>query len=207
MAVDRKEVDTKKVKECGLPVLWILGGPGSGKSTQCMYLSKLKEMICIAPEEIVKAQAEELTPRGSQISRALEGKSWKSLDTPVLIDIIAEAMVFQLGNWFGNPEGKSKGFLIDGFPCSVDQAQEFMSRLLPVSRIIHISLEPYALVDRMMAKGCTDLEAGEVACSDFQKEVIPILEKFQDKVIKVDGSEMSFLISADINTELMKFKL
>lgn len=207
MSVDRIEVDTKAVKECGLPVIWILGGPGSGKTTQCAYLSKVKEMICISPEEIVKAQAEQLTPRGSQISKALDGKSWKSLDTPVLVDIIAEAMVYQLGNWFGNPEGKSKGFLIDGFPCSIDQAQEFMARLLPVTKIIHISLEPYSLMERMMAKGSTDLEANEGACADFQQEVIPILDKFQDKVIKVDGSEMSFLITADINTELMKFKL
>ena len=205
--VERKELDTKKVKECGLPVLWILGGPGSGKSTQCVMLSKVKEMIWINPEELANAEAEIPEPRGFQIKKVLESGGWKALDTPVIVDIIAEAMLDQLENWHGNPEGIPKGFLIDGVPNSVAQAVEFVGRLLPATKIIHISLGPDSLIERLMAKGSTDLEANEMALSQFQQEVIPVLEKYQDKVIKVDGSEMSFLITADINTELMKHKL
>lgn len=210
MAVERKEVDTKTVKECGLPVLWILGGPGSGKSTQCAYLSKVKEMISISPEELVKKEAEQPTPRGHQISKALEGGSWKSLEAGVIVDIIAEGMVYQLANWFGNPEGKSKGFLVDGFPNSLEEAKDFMSRLLPVTKIVYITLEPTGLMERLIAKGSIDFEANEASCADFveqEKKLVPVLEKYQDKVVKVDGSEMSFLVTADINAALLKFKL
>ena len=207
MAVERKEIDTKKIKECGLPLIWVLGGPGSGKTTQCAMLSKVKEMILISPEDLVKTESEASTPRGHQISKAIEGKSWKALDTPVIVDIIAEAMDYQLDNWFGNPEGIPKGILMDGFPNTLEQAKEFVSRVMPATKIIHISLEPYSLMERLMAKGSTDFEANESVCADFQKDVIPIFEKYEDKVIKVDGSEMSFLITADITTALMKFKI
>ena len=120
MAVERKEIDTKKIKECGLPLLWMLGGPGSGKSTQCVMLSKVKEMILISPEDLVNEQAEQATPRGHQISKAIEGKSWKALETPVIVDIVVEAIDYQLDNWFGNPEGKPKGIILDGFPNNLE---------------------------------------------------------------------------------------
>ena len=207
MAVDRLEIDTKKIKECNLPLLWILGGPGSGKTTQSMMLSKVKEMILISPEDLIKEQSEQLTPRGSSISKAIEGKSWKALETPVIVDIILEALNYQLDNWFGNPEGVPKGIIMDGFPNTLEQAKEFVSRAIPATKIIHLSLEPYSLMERLMAKGSTDFEANESVCAEFQKDVIPIFEKYEDKVIKVDGSEMSFLITADITTALMKFKI
>ena len=126
---------------------------------------------------------------------------------PPFYQLQSTGPIDQLENWHGNPEGIPKGFLIDGFPNSVAQAVEFVGRLLPATKIIHISLGPDSLIERLMAKGSTDLEANEMAMSQFQQEVIPVLEKYQDKVIKVDGSEMSFLITADINTELMKHKL
>jgi len=207
MAVERKEIDTKKIKECGLPLLWMLGGPGSGKSTQCVMLSKVKEMILISPEDLVKEQAEQATPRGHQLSKAIEGKSWKALETPVIVDIIIEAIDYQLDNWFGNPEGKPKGIILDGFPNNLEQAKEFVSRAIPATKIIHISLEPYSLMERLMAKGSTDFEANESVCAEFQKDMVPIFTKYEDKVIKVDGSEMSFLITADITSALMKFKI
>merc|ERR1712198_404484 len=153
MAVERKEIDTKKIKECGLPLLWMLGGPGSCKSTQCVMLSKVKEMILISPEDLVKEQAEQATPRGHQLSKAI------------------------------------------------------VSRAIPATKIIHISLEPYSLMERLMAKGSTDFEANESVCAEFQKDMVPIFTKYEDKVIKVDGSEMSFLITADITSALMKFKI
>merc|ERR1712198_306641 len=199
MAVERKEIDTKKIKECGLPLLWMLGGPGSCKSTQCVMLSKVKEMILISPEDLVKEQAEQATPRGHQLSKAFE--------TPVIVDIIIEAIDYQLDNWFGNPEGKPKGIILDGFPNNLEQAKEFVSRAIPATKIIHISLEPYSLMERLMAKGSTDFEANESVCAEFQKDMVPIFTKYEDKVIKVDGSEMSFLITADITSALMKFKI
>ena len=133
-------IDTKKIKECNLPLLWILGGPGSGKTTQSMMLSKVKEMILISPEDLIKEQSEQLTPRGSSISKAIEGKSWKALETPVIVDIILEALNHQLDNWFGNPEGIPKGIVMDGFPNNLEQAKEFVSRAIPATKIIHLSL-------------------------------------------------------------------
>merc|ERR1719270_2480502 len=80
-----------------------------------------------------------------------------------------------------------KGILMDGFPNTLEQAKEFVSRVMPATKIIHISLEPYSLMERLMAKGSTDFEANESVCADFQKDMIPIFEKYEEKVIKVDG--------------------
>ena len=36
--VERVSVDLAPVKNCLKPVVWVVGGPGSGRSTQCEYL-------------------------------------------------------------------------------------------------------------------------------------------------------------------------
>ena len=205
MAVERREIDTNPVKECGLPVLWILGGPSSGKTTQSMMLAKVKEYISTSPSDLIKQEIESGSTRGQQISKLVD--AGEPLPNPVIIDLIAEDLVKKLGEFFGNPDGKAKGILIDGFPDSIEQAQEFMARLCPVTKIIHISLDPFTTIDRLMKAGSTNQEANEKACAEFQKKLFPLLEKYKDKVIEVDGSEMSFLITADITSALMKFKL
>ena len=36
--IERVSVDLTPVKNCLKPVVWVVGGPGSGRSTQCEYL-------------------------------------------------------------------------------------------------------------------------------------------------------------------------
>ena len=36
--IERVSVDLSPVKNCLKPVVWVVGGPGSGRSTQCEYL-------------------------------------------------------------------------------------------------------------------------------------------------------------------------
>merc|ERR1711936_1057266 len=35
MALERKNIDKTPLTKAGLPVVWVLGGPGCGKGTQC----------------------------------------------------------------------------------------------------------------------------------------------------------------------------
>jgi len=35
MALEPKNIDKTPLKEAKLPVIWVLGGPGCGKGTQC----------------------------------------------------------------------------------------------------------------------------------------------------------------------------
>ena len=36
--IERVSVDLTPVKECLKPVVWVIGGPGTGRTTQCEYL-------------------------------------------------------------------------------------------------------------------------------------------------------------------------
>ena len=194
------QVDTKPVKESGLPVLWVVGGPGSGKTTQCAYISRIKEFIHVPVDELVKEEVNKGSERGTEISKLMSAGE----PTPIthLVEIIAEFMVDRVADHFPSPDGKAKGILIDGFPTNVEQAKQFLARICPVTRIIHLDMEIDDMMERTLKKG-DDMEKSEKGIVVFQQETIPMLNKYQDKVIKVDGSEMSFLVSADITSALM----
>ena len=199
MEIERKEIDTKSVKQCGLPCLWFLGGPGSGKTTQCATLARMKDYIHVPPDQLVNREVESGSTRGMQLTKVI-GMD-EPVPTPVLIDIISEYMVKQLAEYVG-PEGKAKGFLIDGFPCSLDHAQQFLAKLCKVTKIIHLELSPDGMMERML-KNAVDMEKTEKLIASFEQETMPILETYKDRVIKVDGSEMSFICTADITRMLM----
>ena len=205
MEIERKDIDVKSVKDSKLPVFWMLGGPASGKTTQCAFLSKVKEYISICPADLISEEVKSGSTRGLQLSKLVE--AGESVPSPIIIDLVAESMVAKLADFFGSPDGKAKGFVIDGFPNAVEEAQEFMARICPVTKIIYLTLDAYSMMERLIKNGCDNLEANEKACGAFQEKVMPLLEKYKDKVIKVDGSEMSFIITADINSALLNEKL
>ena len=194
------QVDIKPVRESGLPVVWVVGGPASGKTTQCAYISRVKEFVHVPVEELVQEDVKKGSERGSKIAKLMDaGEPVPSTD---FVEIIAEFMVASLADHFPSPDGKAKGFLIDGFPTNVEEAQQFSARVCPAANIICLSMEVDDMMERTLKKG-DDMEKTEKRMTAFQQETMPMLDKYQDKVIKVNGSEMSFLVTADITGALM----
>ena len=60
------------------------------------------------------------------------------------------------------------------------------------------------MIDRLLKRGNFDdtREAIEKRCASFQELTRPVLEKHKNKVIKIDASEMSFIVTADITSAL-----
>merc|ERR1712038_1774163 len=104
MALERKNIDKAPLKEAKLPIIWVLGGPGCGKGTQC--------------ERIV---AKSGSDRGKQLTEIMEKGDLVPLF--VVLDLLAEAMLAKVSG--------SKGFLIDGYPREVSQGEEFEKEILP----------------------------------------------------------------------------
>merc|ERR1712215_455678 len=96
--------------------------------------------------------------------------------------------------------GNAKGFLLDAFPCNLEQAEMFEKFVMEPSKVIYLSMEQDVMFERLLARGNFDdtKEAIEKRCATFQTQTRPVLEKYQAKVVKVLADRSPEEISNDI---------
>ncbi|OGK29453.1 hypothetical protein A3B02_01395 [Candidatus Roizmanbacteria bacterium RIFCSPLOWO2_01_FULL_42_14] len=92
----------------------LIGIPGSGKSTQGKLLSEKLEIPYIAMGGILRDIADESTKRGKRIKTTLEHG-----------DLLPDDEVIAIAREYLSKPENSHGYIIDGFPRTVNQAQNF----------------------------------------------------------------------------------
>ncbi|XP_007663227.1 adenylate kinase isoenzyme 1-like [Ornithorhynchus anatinus] len=124
-------------------IIFVIGGPGSGKSTQCKKMAAKYGFHHVALGDLLRQEGSEATSRGRQIQDIMN----KGLLLPAgaILDILNDNMLSQ-------PE--TRGFLVDGFPRDLDQAQEFEQTVgrLP-DAVIALDCETETLIHRLLLRG------------------------------------------------------
>ena len=119
-----------------------LGPPGSGKGTQAKLLSQRLGIPAISTGEILRAAVREGTPVGLQARAVMEAGELVSDD--LMIALIRDRI--------GLPDASS-GFILDGFPRTVEQAAALEKLLAgngrPLSAVVNLSVPEAVLVDRL----------------------------------------------------------
>merc|ERR1739847_56166 len=97
------------------PIIWLVGGPGSGKGTQCDRIVGKFGFTHLSSGELLRGEALSGTPRGMQLFRVME----QGLLVP------DEEVVGLLKDAIYSKSSDAKGFIIDGFPANLEQARLF----------------------------------------------------------------------------------
>jgi len=105
-------------------IVFVLGGPGSGKGTQCEKLSQEYGFMHISVGDILRDELNRRTHLGEQIKSTMEQGEM------VPITIIASLLVKTI---FAK---KSKKYLIDGFPRTLEQVIYFEKNIQECSCIL-----------------------------------------------------------------------
>jgi adenylate kinase len=126
-------------------VILLFGPPGCGKGTQAAFLVERLQIPSISTGEMFRAECKAGTPLGRR-ARAILARGG------LIGDEIVNAMV---AGRIGQDDCRD-GFLLDGYPRTVAQAQ-FFTRLLaqrglPDPVVIHIDVGADALVARLNAR-------------------------------------------------------
>ncbi len=119
-----------------------LGPPGSGKGTQAKLLSQRLGIPAISTGEILRAAVREGTALGLQAKAVMDAGELVS-------DDLMNALI---RDRIGAPDA-SAGFILDGFPRTVEQAAA-LERLLAgnggaLSAVVNLSVPEAVLVDRL----------------------------------------------------------
>jgi adenylate kinase len=124
-------------------VLLLLGPPGSGKGTQAERLAKQLNIPAISTGEMIRAEVRGGTELGKKAQSVMI--TGGLLDDKMVNDIVASRLA--------KPDCAS-GFMLDGYPRSVGQA-EYLGELLtklgyPQPTIVHIDVPS----DQLIARTC-----------------------------------------------------
>ena len=103
-------------------IIFVSGGPGSGKGTQCERIVKKYGYTHLSSGDLLREEVKSGSERGKNLNEMMQ----KGLLVPnqIVLDMIKDAMLKHIKT--------SKGFLIDGYPRQVDQGLEFENQVLKI---------------------------------------------------------------------------
>jgi len=125
--------------------LIFLGAPGVGKGTQAARLSKLHGVPHIATGDMLRSAVARKTPAGLAVKSYLD--EGRLVPDSVVIDIVRERL---------DEADTRAGFVLDGFPRTVGQANALADVLIKkkseLTRALFFSLDESALVERIAGR-------------------------------------------------------
>ncbi|GBP91158.1 Adenylate kinase isoenzyme 1 [Eumeta japonica] len=105
------------------PIVWVLGGPGSGKGTQCERIVAKYGFTHLSTGDLLRAEVGSGSERAKCLSSIMEKGGLVPND--IVLELLKEAMAKKFD--------ESKGFLIDGYPREKDQGVAFERVIAPVT--------------------------------------------------------------------------
>ncbi|MFZ3392245.1 adenylate kinase [Rhodococcus sp. 7Tela_A2] len=162
--------------------LVLLGPPGAGKGTQAAILSDKLGVPAISTGDLFRANIGQGTPLG------VEAK--KYIDAGDLVP--AEITNNMVRDRLGEPDA-AHGFLLDGFPRSVEQAKELENILqdlgVALDGVLSFVIDEDVVVGRQHARGPAD-DTEDVIRNRlrvYREETAPLLDYYRDAIITVDA--------------------
>ncbi len=121
--------------------LILLGPPGSGKGTQAQYIMERYEIPQISTGDMLRKTVADKSPLGLQIKSIMDSGHLVSDD--IIIKLVQERIK--------DPDC-SKGFLLDGFPRTIKQAQSLTASGLKIDTVIELEISDDEIVRRLSGR-------------------------------------------------------
>ena len=124
--------------------LIILGAPGSGKGSQCKWITKDYNVPHISTGDILRKNIAD----GTELGKEAKGYMDKGALVP------DELVINLLKNRLEESDCKERGFLLDGFPRTIDQAKALDEYLtengIKVDKVINLHVPDEEIMGRAL---------------------------------------------------------
>ncbi|KAJ8908241.1 hypothetical protein NDN08_008332 [Rhodosorus marinus] len=167
-------------------LIWVLGGPGSGKGTQCKLVKKEFDAEHLIPGEMLRREASRKTELGCKIESIL--MDGRIVPPTVTVPLLKEAIAAT----------DKKIVLIDGFPRDLENREEFHRSLQRDCDLLLVyECSEAELLRRLKKRGETSGRSDDnentilKRFSTFQRRTVPVIDLYRNsgKLKIVDGSK------------------
>jgi adenylate kinase len=184
-----------------------LGPPGSGKGTQAKLLAERLVVPAISTGEILRAAVQDRTPLGLQAQAVMERGDLVSDD--LIMALIRERTV--------QPDARG-GFILDGFPRTIAQAQGLEAMLAErgdaLSAVVNFSVPEPTLIERMLARAGAEKRADDrpetirERLRVYREKTEPLVGFYRqrDLVMDIDGVGAVPEVAGHIDSALMSVR-
>lgn len=121
--------------------LILLGGPGAGKGTQAAFITRQFEIPQISPGDMLRAAVKAGTPLGLAAKAVMDRGDLVSDE--IVIGLVKERIA--------QPDCR-RGFLFDGFPRTIPQAESMKASGVDLDHVVEIAVDDALIVDRMAGR-------------------------------------------------------
>ncbi|XP_005385276.1 PREDICTED: adenylate kinase isoenzyme 5 [Chinchilla lanigera] len=144
-------------------IIFMMGGPGSGKGAQCERLAAKYGLAHLSPGRLLRAEL----AANSERSRRIRARVERGEQAPpaVILELLQEAMAARLGD--------THGFLISGFPGGLKQGEEFSRQVGDPHLVICMDCSADTMTSRLLQRS-----PGNAAPEDAAKTVAKRLETY-----------------------------
>lgn len=119
----------------------LLGAPGAGKGTQAQFLTKAFDIPQISTGDMLRAAIKAGTELGTLAKSFMD--SGKLVTDEIIIGLVKERIL---------EDDCKNGFLLDGFPRTVPQADALKEAGVAIDAVIEIDVADSVIVERMSGR-------------------------------------------------------
>jgi len=156
----------------------LLGSPGSGKGTQAQFITEKYAIPQISTGDMLRAAVREGTPLGVEAKKVMDAGGLVSDD--IILGLIKERIT---------QADCANGFLLDGFPRTIAQAEGLNEMGVSIDTVIEIVVEDEEIVKRMAGRR-VHLQSGRTYHVEFNPPKVegvddvtgePLIQRDDDK--------------------------
>jgi UMP-CMP kinase len=187
-------------------VVFVLGGPGAGKGTQCSLLVNEYRFIHLSAGDLLRAEMNSGSANGEMISNMI--KNGQIVPSIVTVGLLAKAM----------EKSGGKKFLIDGFPRNEENNGRWeaeMSDKARVALVLFFDCPEKVMEERLLKRGQSsgrsddNIESIRKRFQTYLRSTIPIIEYYDKKGIveKIRGDRPVEEVWEDVKRVITKHNL
>ena len=128
----------------------LLGAPGAGKGTQAQYITKHYNIPQISTGDMLRSAVKEKSELGMQVEQVMA--SGGLVTDEIIIALVKDRIAH---------EDCANGFLFDGFPRTIPQAEAMVFAGVPIDIVLEIDVPDDEIVSRLNGRR-VHLDSGRV---------------------------------------------
>ena len=121
--------------------LILLGGPGAGKGTQAAFITEKYGIPQISTGDMLRAAVKAGSPMGLEAKKVMDAGGLVSDD--IILGLISERL---------KQPDCAKGFLLDGFPRTLPQAEALRAQGVDLDFVLEIDVDDDEIIRRMSGR-------------------------------------------------------